>query len=94
MPDHDFLFSLELSDETPFDDLLKDLIQAVLTHVSFAPAAVDELSGTLRTELARGAANGKHRCDVRFQAHGGQLDIAIGFAGAPPWRTTRRLPRS
>jgi hypothetical protein len=92
VPDHEFLFALELSDETPFDDLLKDLIHAVLAHVSLPPSAVDELSGALRTELARGAANGKRRCDVRFQAHGGQLEIAIGFAGAPPWRTTRPLP--
>jgi hypothetical protein len=90
--DHDFLFALELSEETPFDDLLKDLIQAVLAHVSLAPAAVAELSGSLRAELAKGATNGKRRCDVRFQARGGQLDIAIGFAGAPPWRTTRPLP--
>jgi hypothetical protein len=90
--DHDFLFALELSDETPFDDLLKDLIQAVLAHVSFAPAAVDELAGALRTVLAAGAADGKRRCDVRFQARGGQLEIAIGFAGAPQWRTTRPLP--
>ncbi|MBI3403309.1 MAG: hypothetical protein HY048_18000 [Acidobacteria bacterium] len=92
MADHDFLFALELSDETPFDDLLKDLIQAVLAHVSFAPAAVDELSGALRTVLTKGAADGKRRCDVRFQARGGQLEVAIGFAGAAPWRTTRPLP--
>ncbi|MBZ5557513.1 MAG: hypothetical protein LAO77_09610 [Acidobacteriia bacterium] len=92
MPDHEFLFALELSDETPFDDLLKDLIQAVLAHVSFAPSAVDELSGALRTVLAKGAADGKRRCDVRFQARDGQLEIAIGFAGAAAWRTSRPLP--
>lgn len=92
MPDHDFLFALELSEKTPFDDLLKDLIQAVLEHVSLGPDAVAELSGSLRTVLATGAADGKRRCDVRFEARGGHLDIAIGFAGAPPWRTTRPLP--
>ena len=92
MPDHDFLFALELSEATPFDDLLKDLILAVLAHVSLAPDAATELSGSLRTVLATGAADGRRRCDVRFQARGGQLEIAIGFAGAPPWRTTRPLP--
>lgn len=92
MPGHEFLFALELSDETSFDDLLKDLIHAVLAHVSFAPAAVDELAASLRSVLAKGAADGKRRCDVRFHARGGQLEIAIAFAGAPQWRTTRPLP--
>ncbi|MBI3491805.1 MAG: hypothetical protein HY047_08505 [Acidobacteria bacterium] len=92
MPDHDFLFALELSDETPFDDLLKDVIQAVLAHVSFAPATVDELTRTLRGVLVKGAAGGERRCDVRFQARGGQFEIAIAFAGDPRWRATRPLP--
>jgi hypothetical protein len=92
VPDQEFVFALELSEATPFDDLLKDLIQAVLAHVSLAPAAATELSDSLRAVLATGAADGKRQCDVRFQARDGQLEIAIGFAGAPEWRTTRPLP--
>lgn len=92
MADHDFLFALELPEEAPFDDLLKDVIQTVLAHVSLAPAAADELTGVVRGVLAKGAARGHHRCDVRFQARGGELEVAVAFAGTAPWRTTRPLP--
>ena len=92
MADHDFFFALELSDGMLVDDLLTDVLQAVFTHVSLAPHVAGELTGVVRGVIAEGEADGHHRCDVRFEARGGQLEVAVSFAGAAPWRTTRPLP--
>jgi hypothetical protein len=89
--DHDFLFALEMSDGSEFDRMLGDLTRAVLGHVGYAGSDIDELAGVLRAALADGAASGQ-RCHVRFQAHGGELQIAVACAGRPEWRTTRPLP--
>jgi hypothetical protein len=90
--DHDFLFALELSDQAPFDRMLGQLTAAVLGHVGYAPAAVEEIAALLRVALASGAAAGNRRCDVRFRAHAGQLHILVSYHGGAEWRTTRPLP--
>ncbi len=90
MSDRDFLFALELPDERHFDAMLRDLTAAVLTHVGYAPQAIDEIRDILRGELkARG---GGARCDVRFRVRSGELQITVACAGAEEWRTTRPLP--
>jgi hypothetical protein len=89
---HDFLFALELSDEAHFDSMLADLTSAVLVHVGYEAAAIDELRNVLRKALTSGASNGHSRCDVQFRAHAGQLHIAVVYAGGAEWRTTRALP--
>jgi hypothetical protein len=92
VPDHDFIFALDVSDEPHFDSMLAELTGAVLATVGFQSAAVDEIRGALRGALQEGGANGSRRCDVRFRAHGGELVITVAYAGRPEWRTARALP--
>ena len=91
MSDHEFVFTLELSDEKSFDGMLNELTHAVAAHVGLAKAAVDELSGAVARALARGAAGGRGRCDVRFLAHAGALKIVVDCDGADRWETSRPL---
>ena len=92
MSDHEFLFSLQLSDEAYFEQMLSDLAGAVLTYVGYAPPASDEMRRVLREALAAGAAHGGERCQVRFRAHGGELQLAVEYADGVEWHTTRALP--
>ena len=92
MSDHEFLFALELSDEKTFDGMLSEVAHAVLAHVGLAKPAVDELSRALRGALADGVAAGRRRCDVRFVAHHGDLQIVVVFDGGGRWETTRPIP--
>jgi hypothetical protein len=89
---HEFLFALELSDEPHFDAMVGELAGAVLAYVGYPKAAADELRGVLRRALSAGLANGNRRCDVRFNAHAGELQIVVAYAGGSEWRTTRPLP--
>jgi hypothetical protein len=89
---HEFVFSLELSDEPHFDSMLADLTAAVLVYVGYQGPVIDELRDVLRQALATGSSNGQQRCDVQFRAHHGELQIAVAFAGGGEWRTTRALP--
>jgi hypothetical protein len=90
--DHEFLFALELSDEKSFDGMLADVTQAVLVHVGLDKPAIAELSRALRRALGNGAAAGRQRCDVRFVAHAGELQIVVAYDGGAQWETTRPLP--
>lgn len=92
MPDQDFLFALDLSGEPPFDGMLAALTRAVLGHVGCALPAIDTLTGQLGAALAERADNGRRRCEVRFRARGGELEIIVAGAGGPDWRTTCTLP--
>lgn len=92
MPDHEFLFALDVSDEPHFDSLLVDLTSSVLTYVGYQSAAVDELRDALRGALAAGLSNGHKRCDLRFRAQSGALVITVAYAGGAEWHTTRALP--
>ena len=92
MPDHEFLFALQLSDEPPFEGMLAELSSAVLTHVGYAPPAVAELGGVLRKALADGHVSGHTRCHVRFRALSGEIQISVAYEGGAEWRTTRPLP--
>lgn len=92
MPDHDFVFALDLSDEPHFDTMLGDLAGSVLKYVGYQPAAVEELRGALKGALSAGVSNGQSRCDVRFRAHSGELVITVAYSGRAEWRTTRPLP--
>ena len=92
MPDHDFLFALDLSDEPHFDTMLAEVAGTVLKYVGYQPAAIDELRDALKQALSAGVSNGQSRCDVRFRAHSGELQITVSYAGRTEWRTTRPLP--
>jgi hypothetical protein len=66
--------------------------QAVLVHVGLDKPAIAELSRALRRALGNGAAAGRQRCDVRFVAHAGELQIVVAYDGGAQWETTRPLP--
>jgi hypothetical protein len=90
LPDHEFLFALEMADDPQSSRMLDELCAAVLGHVGYAPPAIAEVNRDLRAALTQG--NGAGRCDVRFVAHRGELEIVVTRIGAAEWRTTRRLP--
>jgi hypothetical protein len=54
---------------------------------------VAELTTALSAALSGGGARGR-RCDVRFVARNGELQIVVACAGAAEWRTKRPLPAS
>jgi hypothetical protein len=90
--DHDFLFALEMSDAAESSRLLGELCTAVLGHVGYGAPAVAEMTRALAAAVSPSGANGARRCDVRFVAHAGELQIVVARAGAAEWRTTRPLP--
>ena len=94
MPDHDFLFALEMSGDADSSRMLGELCTAVLGHVGYTPSAIAELTTALSGAVSTHAGNGAPRCDVRFVARGGELQIVVSRPGAVEWRTTRPLPAS
>ena len=92
MTDHVFLFALDLSDEPHFDRMLQELSRVVLRYVGFDARIVDAVTHEVRAALATGVAEGRERCDVRFRADGGTLQISIVFAGGGSWEMARALP--
>jgi hypothetical protein len=89
---HEFVFALELSDGARFDAMLTDLARAVLNAAGCSGEPLVKLTALLHQALSD-AARGHDRCDVRFQAHAGELRIAISCAGQPERRTTFTLPK-
>ena len=94
MSDQDFLFALDVSGDPASDQMLADLARTVLGHVGYAGSAIDALTGQLRSALAERVGGGKRRCEVRFRAEAGQLEIVVSGAGRADWRTTWPLPAS
>jgi len=88
---HDFVFALELSGEAPLDRLVAEVAAAVLTYVGSSATASAELTDAVRGAVEDRAARGAARCDVRFSARAGELEIVVSCAGHEPWRTSRRL---
>jgi hypothetical protein len=90
LPDHEFLFALEMADDPQSSRMLDELCAVVLEYVGYQPPAIAEVNRELNAAITQG--NGGGRCDVRFVAHGGELAIVVARVGAAEWRTTRRLP--
>jgi len=90
--DHDFLFALEIADDADSGRMLGEICTAVLGHVGYPGPAAAELTRELSGAFAQNGANGARRCDIRFVAHDGQLQIVVSCAGAAEWRTSRPLP--
>jgi hypothetical protein len=90
LSDHEFLFALEMADDPQSSRMLDELCAAVLGHVGYAPPAIAEVNRELHAAITQG--NGGGRCDVRFVAHDGELQIVVARVGAAEWRTSRRLP--
>ena len=92
MSAHEFLFALELTDTVRFEAMLTEVARAVLGSVGCAGDALASLTKLLRQALPTGAGCGGRRCDLRFIAHAGELQIIVSYAGQPEWRTTLALP--
>jgi len=85
---HDFLFALCLSDEAPFDGMLGEVAACVLGRVGCGEDVSREAVGHLMGALAEGVREGLRQCEVQFVVRGGDLQIAVAFAGGREWRTT------
>ena len=94
MSDQDFFFALDVSGDPESDQMLAEVARTVLGHVGYAHSAIDALTGQLKTVLSDRVADGKRRCEVRFRAEAGQLEILVSGAGQADWRTTWPLPAS
>jgi len=94
VPDQEFLFALDMSGEPPFDRMLAELTRSVLGYIGYHSSAINALTGQLGAALAERAANGRGRCEVRFLARAGELEIVVVAAGRSDWRTTWPLPAS
>ena len=94
MSDQDFFFALDLSGDPTDDQMVAELARTVLGHLGYANAATDALTGELRAALGERVAGGKRRCEVRFRAEGGTLEIVVSGAGRADWRTASPLPAS
>jgi hypothetical protein len=92
--DRDFFFTLDVSGDSTDDQMMADLARTVLGHVGYANSAIAALTGELRGALADRVAEGRRRCEVRFRAEAGQLEIVVSGAGRADWRTTWPLPAS
>jgi hypothetical protein len=90
--DQDFVFALDVSGDPESDQMVADLARTVLGHVGYASSAIGAVIGELRTALADRLVAGNGRCEVRFRAAAGQLEIVVAGAGRAEWRTTRPLP--
>jgi len=91
LPDHEFLFALEMADDPDSSRMLGELCTAVLGHIGYGAPAIAEVNRELHDAVAHGRRAG--RCGVRFVAHDGELQIIVARGGgAAEWRTTRRLP--
>jgi hypothetical protein len=90
--DQDFFFALDVSGDPEFDQMLADVARTVLGQVGYNASAIDALTGELRAALADRVDGGKRRCDVRFEARNGHLQIVVAGAGRPEWCTTWPLP--
>ncbi len=94
MPGQDFLFALDVSGGPESDQMLGEVARTVLGHVGYASSAIDALAGQLHTALAERVSGGTRRCEVRFRAEAGQLQVVVAGHGVPEWRTTWPLPTS
>ena len=92
MPEHPFLFEVDLQDEAGFDDLVMALGTIVLGHFGYEPKAATETLAALCAELVRGSAAGVRRCQIQFLTAGAEMQIVVCCAGDPEWRTSRALP--
>ena len=83
-----------MSGAPPFDTMIAEVARTVLGQTGYASSAIDALCSQLRTALSERAANGQVRCEVRFIAHAGELQIVVAGPDRPDWRTTWPLPVS
>ena len=88
MPAHDFSFLLEISSESPMQELLQGLATRMLAFVGCQPeqatAAVQALQAAVEQT---GGAGGPSR--LEFTATEGSLTITLTAGDDPVWHTTQ-----
>ena len=91
MPEDEFIFSLELSDEAFCEGMVSEVARSVLKTLGYA----DDPEGLTSAVAQVVAAAGRHsRCEIRFQTRDGKLRIAISASGHPGWQAAVALPHS
>jgi hypothetical protein len=78
----------EFSSQGVSADLLDDLAAHVLAHVGSSKETVPQLTESLRKAVAEGAAGSDRRCDVRFHAQPGKLEIVVSANGGRIWQAS------
>jgi hypothetical protein len=78
----DFAFALTLSGHAHDSEMLTDVLRTVLGHAGYAGDTLERLVKQVNAVRADGKPGA-----IRFQAHGGELEIVISQAGRE-WRTT------
>ena len=92
MPDYDFLFVVDLSSDPRYDGMLGDLVTSVLGYVGYDGAAIAGVVRDVRSAVAGGSDGRGGRCELRFRAGGGRLNVSIAHGGVAGWQMTRPLP--
>ena len=90
MSDVAFFFALELSSQGAPGSLLGHLASHVLSHVGCAPGEVPGLTEALQ-QAAEADVLGSTRCDVRFRARHGTLEILVSSNGGRIWQTSHPI---
>ena len=92
MPGYDFLFVVDLSSDPQYDRMLGDLVTSVLGYVGYDGAAIAGVVGDVHGAVAGGSDGRGGRCELRFRAGGGELNVSIAHGGIAGWQMTRPLP--
>jgi hypothetical protein len=72
--------------------MVAEVARAVFGHAGCAAGDVTEVTAALQGALAQDPAGGRRRCEVRFQARNGELQVTVSFDGGSTWRMSRPLP--
>lgn len=91
MPDYDFIFTVDLSSDPQYDTMISDLVTSVLGYIGYDGSAIAPVARDVCGAVS-GTANAGGRCEVRFRAAGGELNVAIVHGGVADWQITRPLP--
>jgi hypothetical protein len=91
VPDYEFLFVVDLSRDPRYDKMLGDLVRSILGYVGFDRSVVASVVRDVCGAVTRAADPGT-RCQLRFRAAGGEMNVSIGAGSAADWQITRPLP--
>jgi hypothetical protein len=91
VPDDEFLFDVDVSDEVRFADMLGDLATGILDRVGYRSAVIEDIVRSVRAEVARCVSAGRPQCRVQFRARAGELQIVVSGSRGE-WRNSRSLP--
>jgi hypothetical protein len=91
VPGPQFYFALEFSSQSVPASLLGDLAAQVLGYAGCTRQELPELAGALE-QAAEESAVGVRRCDVRFRAQNGTLEILVSSNAVGIFRISQAIP--